>query len=185
MTEPPREANNDERGPTVPIVKVRNERTVAALITRISKAGTSKAASARLEAAIKAANPGLDVKRLTRGDVVRVPGAPDLLKSVDQSTKPEAEDLFVRLAGLVEDWQAAAEATAGVVAEERAEFSRVVRDGAVKKAAAEEPDLAAALESLASQNREDASKAKAMAKRRAARVADMIGDLEALRARIR
>lgn len=169
----------------MPIVKVGNEKTVAALVARISRAGTSKAASARLEAAIMAANPGLDVSSLARGDVVRVPRAPELLNSVDQSTKPEADNLFGRLAGLLEDWQQAGEAAAEVVAEERAEFGRVIRDGALKKAAAEDPDLAAAMESLATQNREDAARAKATVRQRAARVADMTSGLEALRARIR
>jgi hypothetical protein len=166
------------------VVNVGTEKALPALVNRITKAGVSKVARARVEAAILEANPGLDARRLTRGDVVRIPDAPELLKSVQRPSAAERPDLFDRLSGLVEEWRQAAEATDEVAASERAERAKVVRDQALKKAAEGNKDLATTLEELAAGNREEATRARAAAKARAHRVEAMTAGLEAMRARM-
>jgi hypothetical protein len=166
------------------VVNVGTEKALSALVNRITKAGLSKTARARVEAAILAANPGLDARRLTRGDVVRVPELPELLKSVHRPAPAERPDLFDRLSGLVEEWRVAAEATEEVAATERAERAKVVRDPSLKKAAEGNKDLAAVLDGLAAGSRQEADRARAAAKARAQRVEAMTAGLEAMRARL-
>jgi len=167
----------------MPVVRVGSEKTLAALVARVTKARTSQAASNRVQAAIRAANPGLDVKRLKRGDLIVIPEMTELLQSVENVAATGDLDLVGLVRDQLERWQHATAATDEVAGAERADVSRITRDATVKRAAAKNRALAKTLKSVTAENSAASARAKATGKRRPDRVKRWQDGLDILRSR--
>ncbi|MET9724096.1 hypothetical protein [Streptomyces zaomyceticus] len=127
----------------MPIIVVDKDKTVAALVARLLKARTSKAATARAVRAIRKANPGLDLDRLRRGTVVVVPRLAEIRTDVGDVIEDALADVLDRITHsldqLAEDAGTALEAdraererTEGVfhaeAVQNAAEYDTVLRD---------------------------------------------------------
>ncbi|MFD8011460.1 hypothetical protein [Streptomyces sp. NPDC058955] len=77
----------------MPIVVVEQEKTLAALVTRLLKTRTAKAVKEKAAQAIRAANPGLDLDRPRPGMIVVVPRLDEA--SDDTDWVDESLDLFL------------------------------------------------------------------------------------------
>ncbi|MFE5631360.1 hypothetical protein [Streptomyces sp. NPDC056543] len=127
----------------MPIVVVEQEKTVAALVSRLVKARTPKAGKEQAAQAIREANPGLDLDRLRPGMIVVVP-------RLDEARDPDPDPDLVDAAlyGLIE--QVRRELDALVLAAQSAEtdakaelaaMREVIGDEAVQTAAQQDDTL--------------------------------------------
>lgn len=60
------------------ILVVKSEKTLGAVVGRVTAPNAPAETTARAEAALRAANPGVDFNRLRPGDVLVLPEAPDI-----------------------------------------------------------------------------------------------------------
>ncbi|MER7953717.1 hypothetical protein [Streptomyces sp. NPDC096030] len=125
----------------MPIVVVEQEKTVAALVSRLVKARTPKAAKEQAAQAIREANPGLDLDRLRPGMIVVVP-------RLDEARDHDPDLVDAALYGLIE--QVRRELDALVLAAQSAEtdakaelaaMREVIGDEAVQTAAQQDDTL--------------------------------------------
>jgi hypothetical protein len=134
----------------MPIVVVKQEKTLAALTARLLKARTSKAAKERAAHAIREANPGLDLDRLRPGTVVVVPrlaeARDDSSDLVVAALGPFFDHIRTELESLTDTARSALEADQ----DEREATASVLEADEVRAAAQNDPVLAETLERLRS-----------------------------------
>jgi hypothetical protein len=133
----------------MPIVVVAAEKNLKGLTDRLLVGGASRAATARAAAAIRAANPNLDLDRLRPGVVVVVPELERARAEVGDVVEPGlagARDLVLEQLG---GFGAAADAGEAAEAEVREQTATALEDPAVKRAAERDPALRALLDELA------------------------------------
>lgn len=163
------------------IVIVHEDTTISALTKRILKASTSKAATARALAAIREANPGVDLEALRPGMVLMIPSLPGARSSIGDIVDPSVNDVVDLVSERV---SALADAAADAAAADRLgreEISEVFSSSEVERHAGRNPILKANLVSLKT---ELGAEEQAAAEQEAARNDAMAGwsdDLNRLR----
>ncbi|MFF7441753.1 hypothetical protein [Streptomyces sp. NPDC008122] len=134
----------------MPIVVVEQEKTLAALTTRLLKARTAKAAKEKAAQAIREANPGLDLDHLRPGMIVVVPRLAEA-RDEDDDLVDQSLDLF--LAEVRAEVDALLDATNDSLTSEKEELettAKVLDAMEVQQAAQNDPVLQNNLESLRS-----------------------------------
>ncbi|MFC8272047.1 hypothetical protein ACFUJR_05765 [Streptomyces sp. NPDC057271] len=135
----------------MPIVVVEQEKTLAALTTRLLKTRTSKAVKEKAAQVIREANPGLDLDHLRPGMVVVVPRLAELRGGDDDDLVDEGLDLF--LAQIREEVDALLVAADAALKDEKAELetmAKVLDVMEVQQAAQNDPLLQENLQLLRS-----------------------------------
>lgn len=128
------------------VIVVRDEKNARALAGRLLKARTSQAATTRAIAAIRDANPGLDLDKLRPGDVVLVPELAGARKAVGDVLAPELDALAEQVhAGLGALERATASAREALQEEIRRSVQVI---GEVSEFATADPRLAANIKSV-------------------------------------
>ncbi|MBB4986726.1 MULTISPECIES: hypothetical protein [Streptomyces] len=134
----------------MPIVVVEQEKTLAALTTRLLKARTAKAAKEKAAQAIREANPGLDLDHLRPGMIVVVPRLAEA-SDEDDDLVDQSLDLF--LAEVRAEVDTLLDAANDSLASEKEELettAKVLDVMEVQQAAQNDPVLQNNLESLRS-----------------------------------
>ncbi|MER7539687.1 hypothetical protein ABTX77_33645 [Streptomyces sp. NPDC097704] len=134
----------------MPIVVVEQEKTLAALTTRLLKARTAKAAKEKAAQAIREANPGLDLDHLRPGMIVVVPRLAEA-RDEDDDLVDQSLDLF--LAEVRAEVDTLLDATNDSLTSEKEELettAKVLDVMEVQQAAQDDPVLQNNLESLRS-----------------------------------
>ncbi|GGS90723.1 hypothetical protein GCM10010222_35420 [Streptomyces tanashiensis] len=109
----------------MPIVVVAQEKTLAALTTRLLKTRTPKAVKEKAAQAIREANPGLDLVHLRPGMVVVVPRLADLRGGDHDDLVDESLDLF--LAQVRGEVDALLEVADAALKDEKAELEQMAK----------------------------------------------------------
>ncbi|MEU1229633.1 hypothetical protein [Streptomyces sp. NPDC005828] len=134
----------------MPIVVVEQEKTLAALTTRLLKARTAKAAKEKAAQAIREANPGLDLDHLRPGMIVVVPRLAEA-RDEDDDLVDQSLDLFLaEVRAEVDTLLDAANSSLTSEKEELETTAKVLDVMEVQQAAQNDPVLQSNLESLRS-----------------------------------
>lgn len=160
------------------VVRVGREKDLAALVSSVTVAHTSRAARQRLETQVLALNAGLDPARLVPGGIVVFPNSPELRREAIEQPFDVLRDTVAKQVKAWEDAMAAATEKAQA---DRTAMGRTARSKALRDAIGKDRKLQKQLDSIAEQATKDNAAARAEARRRAARVARWTDDLAALR----
>lgn len=136
--------------------------TLAELTPTLLLARTSGAARKEAVAALRRANPGLDLDRLTSGTVLVVPEVEGLRSSVREAdpVSRSADELFDRISEGVKSLVAASEAGEQTEHQESKETRALVSSPVVERMASQSDELAANVESLNATLEADAEEAR-------------------------
>ncbi|MEU6164322.1 hypothetical protein [Streptomyces tanashiensis] len=146
----------------MPIVVVEQEKTLAALTTRLLKARTAKAVKEKAAQAIRAANPALDLDHLQPGMVVVVPRLAEA-RAAEDDDDPVDEFLDVLLSRVGREVVELLQAAESALEAEQAELAttaEILDDEDIEEAAQNDPMLQENLDSLRSSLESDAETAQ-------------------------
>jgi hypothetical protein len=173
----------------MPVLVVGSEKNIAALRPRLFSGKPSTAAVRRVNEALRAANPGVDLDALSPGTVLRVPDLPEIQLgaelALDESATSFVSDLHTMLAAALEQLGATADERDRNDLVEQKELARLLDAREVQAAAADDKALALELEETrrALSQAETDLKVRTEARRRAQK--DWAAALEALQAGLR
>ena len=160
---------------------VTKEKTVRAVATQVLAGRTSAATRAKAIAAIREANPTLDLDRLNPGDVVLIPKVTGLRRDADDPVGDFGEDLSARVrAGLTTLAEGADGGEEQRVADKQ-EAQALFQSAAIKRLAAREPLLQEYVEAHRARFRQDDIDAKRQLGELQSAAEGWSADLEALR----
>ncbi len=163
------------------IILVDNEKDLAAVAARVLTARASKTAHADAVAALRRANPGVDVEKLRPGTVLVVPELTGGRVAVDGAHEGTLADITARVRDALGELAAAFEEHAAADAADREHTARTLAATELKRAASRDPDLRARLSELNKTLKAEAKAADGETERWHASIEQWDAALDALR----
>jgi hypothetical protein len=160
---------------------VTNQKTVRAIATKVLARRTSASTRDKAIAAIRRANPNLDLDRLSPGDVVVIPAVTGLRRGADDPVGDGGDDLAARVRDGLASLSSAAEQGEEQRAADKQEAQALFQSAALKRLSSVEPLIAEYVEANRARFRQDDVEAKRQLGELRSAAAGWSEDLDALR----
>ena len=139
---------------------VTNQKTVKAIATKVLAGRTSGARGDKAIVAIRAANPNLDLDRLSPGDVVVMPAVTGLRRDAEDPVGEVGDDLAARVRDGLASLSSAAEQGEEQRVADKQEAQALFQSAVLKRLSSVEPLIAEYVEINRAQFRQDDAEAK-------------------------
>lgn len=160
---------------------VTNQKTIQAIATKVLAGRTSASTREKAIAAIRTANPNLDLDRLSPGDVVVIPAVTGLRRDADDPVSEVGDELAARVRDGLAALSSAAERGEEQRVADKQEAQALFQSSLLKRLSSVEPLIAEYIEANRALFRQDDAEAKRQLGELRSAAAGWSEDLDALR----